>query len=83
MEANTIIEVTKALIGVTEPVGDTFKDRMSFENQQNLIELTDNCVDILINNYKYKDRQEYAAERIGLSAIEALKNLKEKISKYV
>lgn len=83
MESSTIIEVMKTLIGVTEPIGDEFKDRLSFENQQKLIELTDNCVDMLIKNYKYKDRQEYAAERIGLSAVESLKILKEKINKYV
>lgn len=83
MNSETIIEVAKTLIGITKPVGDYFKDNMSFENQQKLIELTENCVDMLIDNCKYKDRQEYGAERIGISAVEALRDLKGKISKYV
>ena len=83
MDSNTIIEVTQTLIGFTEPIGDSFKDRMSFENQQKLIELTEACVDMLINNCKYKDRQEFSAEKIGISALCAIKNIKEKINRYV
>lgn len=83
MDSNTIIEVTQTLIGFTEPIGDSFKDRMSFENQQKLIELTEACVDMLINNCKYKDRQEFSAEKIGVSALGAIKNIKEKINRYV
>ena len=83
MEANTIIEVTNTLIGFTEPIGDTFKDKMSYENQLKLIELTESCLDQLINNAKYKDRSEFSAERIGVCAVTSLKSFKEKLSKYV
>lgn len=83
MNADTIIEVSKTLVGNIEPVGDTFKDNMSYENQQKLVELINVCVDMLISNCKYKDRQEYAAERIGISAVESLRTLKEKVNKYI
>ena len=83
MESNTIIEVTNTLIGFTEPVGDSFKDKVYYDNQLKLIELTESCLDQLINNTKYKDRSEFSAERIGMCAVTSLKDFKEKLNKYV
>ena len=83
MNSETIIEVANTLIGFTEPIGDFYKDGISYENQEKLIELTKSCVEILINNAKYKDRKEYTAERIGKKAQEALFELYDEIKKCV
>ncbi len=75
MNSETIIEVTKTLIGNIVPVGDFYKDNIAYENQDKLIELTETCIDLLIRNTIYKDRSEYHAERIGKKAQETLKKL--------
>lgn len=79
MTSETIIEVTKTLIGNTIPVGKIFDDNLAFDNQDKLIELVEYCVDTLISNSAYKDREEYSVERIGTKAHVALQKLCRKI----
>lgn len=83
MDSETIIEVANTLVGFTEPVGDFYKDGISYNNQEKLIELTKSCIATLVNNTKYKDRKEHAAERIGKKAQEALFELYNEITKCI
>lgn len=83
MNSETIIEVANTLVGFTEPCGDFYKDGISYDNQEKLIELTKSCVNLLINNSKYKNRNEYYAEKIGVKAQETLQELYNVISKSV
>ena len=75
MNSDTIIEVTKTLIGNIVPTGDFLKDKFAYDNQDKLIELTKECIDMLIHNTIYKDRSEYDAEKIGKKAQESLKEI--------
>ena len=63
MNASGIIEVTKILIGETEPYGSSHVDTIRFDNQEKLIELTNELLDILIKNSKCKDRSEYSMQK--------------------
>lgn len=83
MNSSTIIEVTKTLICNIVPTGDFYKDKIAYENQDKLIELTKECIDMLVQNTIYKDRSEYSAEKIGKKAQESLKELQDMIGKYV
>lgn len=83
MTSETIIEVSKTLIGNTVPIGDAFSDDMAFCNQDKLIELTESCINMLISNADYKDRKEYSVERIGAKAHAALQELKNLIEKSI
>lgn len=75
MSSDTIIEVTKTLIGNIVPTGDFYKDKVAYENQDKLIELTKECISMLMKNTIYKDRSEYDAEKIGRKAQESLKEI--------
>lgn len=83
MTSETIIEVTKMLIGNTIPVGEAFADNLAFECQNKLIELVNSCIDILISNSSYKDREEYSVEKIGTKAHIELQELYRKIDGYL
>lgn len=45
MESKTIIEVLDTLIGITEPIGDTWVDEDRMRNLKNLIDVTNWCLD--------------------------------------
>ena len=83
MNSETVVEVAKTLIGITFPVGDFQKDSFALDNQDKLIELTKCCVNMLISNSSYKDREEYYAEKIGVKAQETLQELYNSIGEYI
>lgn len=81
MNPDTVIKVVQKLIGNTVPVGDNFSDGVAYDNQDDLIEVTNACIDILIQNSAYKDREEYAAEKIGKKAAQSLQEIYKKIER--
>ena len=83
MNANGIIEVTKILIGETEPYGSSHVDTIRFDNQEKLIELTNELIDILIKNSKCKDRYEYSMQKIGDRAYDTLNFIHKQIGEYL
>lgn len=83
MDTNGIIEVTKVLIGETEPYGSSHIDTIRFDNQEKLIELTGELLDALIDNSKYKNRHEYSMQKIGDRAYDTLKSIHKQISEYL
>ena len=67
MDGKTITEVLSRLIGYTEPYGDPDVDKLRANNNSNLIYVTHQCVDTLIENAKNTDT------KIGQDSYNALK----------
>lgn len=68
MENYNISAVVSKIIGYTEPCGDSRVDDTRYCNQEELIILTTDCIETLIDNSKFSDRQEYSMQRIGRKA---------------
>lgn len=75
MDASTILEVTRMLIGGTEPCGDSAIDRKRLENLNKLIWIVDDLVNDIVEVSWNKDRQEGSMRDMGQNARAALRVL--------
>ena len=76
MDANTILEVTRKLIGETEPYGDSGIDRERMKNLDSLICVIDELLYDLEKVAVNKDRHEGSMMVMGKRANKALKDFK-------
>ena len=83
MNSDGIIEVTKTLIGNIEPYGSSHVDTLRYDNQEKVIELTEELVYMLIENSKFRNRTQYSMKEIGERAYESLSNLYGMIKNYI
>lgn len=60
-----LIAVVDALIGDTEPYGDSYIDQFRLENQQKLKDLTEHLIHRLLVSTHGCERTEYSMKRIG------------------
>lgn len=72
MDASTILEVTKTLIGATEPYGDSVIDRKGMENLDKLIYVVDELLYDVEKAAVCKDRYEGSMRMMGEKAHKAL-----------
>ena len=83
IDANTILEVTRNLIGETEPYGDSAIDRERTENLDKLIyvvvELVSDIEKVAVN----KDRHEGSMRMMGEKAHKAMEDLWSWIEAYL
>ena len=74
MDASTILEVTRTLIGATEPYGDSGIDRERTQNLDNLIYVVDELLYDVEKAAFNKDRHEGSMRMMGEKAHKALSN---------
>ena len=72
MDASTILEVTRTLIGETEPYGDSGIDRERTENLNRLIYVVDELLYDVEKAAVCKDRHEGSMRMMGEKAHKAL-----------
>ena len=72
MDASTILEVTRTLIGATEPYGDSGIDRERTENLDKLIYVVDELLYDVEKAAVCKDRHEGSMRMMGEKAHNAL-----------
>lgn len=72
MDASTILEVTRTLIGATEPYGDSAIDRERTENLDKLIYVVDELLYDVEKAAVNKDRYEGSMRMMGEKAHKAL-----------
>lgn len=72
MDASTILEVTRTLIGATEPYGDSAIDRERTENLDKLIYVVDELLYDVEKAAVNKDRREGSMRMMGEKAHKAL-----------
>ena len=74
MDASTILEVTRTLIGSTEPYGDSAIDRERTKNLDNLIYVVDELLYDIEKVAFCKDRYEGSMRMMGEKAHKALRD---------
>lgn len=72
MDAGTILEVTRTLIGETEPYGDSAIDRERMKNLDKLIYVVDELLNDVEKVAVNKDRHEGSMRVMGEKADDAL-----------
>lgn len=83
MDAGTILEVTRKLIGETEPYGDSAIDRERTGNVDKLIYVIDELLYDLKKVADNKNRYEGSMQTMGRKAYEAMKSFYSWISEYM
>lgn len=83
IDANTILEVTRNLIGETEPYGDSAIDRERIENLDKLIYVVEELVFDIEKVAVNKDRHEGSMRMMGEKAHRTLKDLWSWIEAYL
>lgn len=83
IDANTILEVTRNLIGETEPYGDSVIDRERTENLDKLIYVVEELVSDIEKAAVNKDRHEGSMRMMGEKAHKAMKDLWSWIEAYL
>lgn len=72
-----IYDVTKRLLGMINPQGETNIDNVRFENLEDTINLTSKLIDDIIYVARYKENHEYSMKKAGLRADEFITELKQ------
>lgn len=72
MDASTILEVTRTLIGETEPYGDSGIDRQRTENLNKLICIVDGLLEDVYKVAVNSERHEGSMRMMGMKATDAL-----------
>lgn len=72
MNAETIYEVLKKLIGNVHPIQETNHDNEAHDNQEILFSVMDTCLDEIVENAQRSDDYAYSVWRIKKRAIEYL-----------
>ena len=83
IDANTILEVTRNLIGETEPYGDSAIDRERTENLDKLIYVVEELVFDIKKVAVNKDRHEGSMRIMGEKAHKVMKDLWSWIEAYL
>lgn len=83
MDAGTILEVIRKLIGETEPYGDSGIDRERTKNVDKLIYVIDELLYDLQKVAVNKDRHEGSMQTMGRKAHEAMTSFYEWIGEYL
>ena len=83
IDANTILEVTRNLIGETEPYGDSDIDRERTENLDKLIYVVEELLSDIEKAAVNKDRHEGSMRMMGEKAHKAMKDLWSWIEAYL
>lgn len=83
MDASVILEVTRKLIGATEPYGDSGIDRVRTENLDKLIYVVDELLYDVKKAAVCKDRYEGSMRMMGKKAHEALNDWRSWIDGYL
>lgn len=68
LNSNEIIKLLDNLIGRTEAIGDTIVDAKSLENLKTLIEVTNWCLDRIMQSSETCSASEYSKHLVGLHA---------------
>ena len=79
MNAETIYDVVRKLIGQIEPYGDTNIDHERFGNLKIQEELIDYLIDDIANNIPFAKRVEFSLHSSGVESIEYLNEVALKI----
>lgn len=72
MGADTILEVTRKLIGETEPYGDSYIDEKRAENLEKLLFVTSELLFDIEKVAEYRKRNEGSMRKMGESAYTVL-----------
>ena len=83
IDAGTILEVIRNLIGNTEPYGDSAIDRERTKNLDKLIYIVDELLYDVEKVAKNKDRYEGSMRMMGEKAQEALNDYRREINVYL
>lgn len=83
MDAGTILEVTRKLIGATEPYGDSAIDHERTENVDKLIYVIDELLYDLEKVAVNKDRHEGSMREMGQKAHKAMEDFWSWINAYL
>lgn len=83
MDASTILNVTRTLIGETEPYGDSAIDRERTENLDKLIYVIDELLYDVEKAASCKDRYEGSMRDMGRKAHKALQEWRDWIDDYL
>lgn len=83
MDAETILEVTRKIIGETEPYGDSAIDRERTENVDNLIYVIDELLYDLEKVAANKDRHEGSMRIMGEKAHGAMEDIWSWLNAYL
>lgn len=83
MDASAILEVTRTLIGATEPYGDSGIDRERTQNLDKLIYIVDELLYDVEKVAVNKDRYEGSMRMMGEKAHKALRSWREWIDNYL
>ena len=83
IDANTIVEVTRNLIGETEPYGDSAIDRERTENLDKLIDVVEELVSDIEKVAVNKDRHEGSMRIMGEKAHKTMEDLWSWINAYL
>ena len=83
MDASAILEVTRTLIGPTEPYGDSGIDRERTKNLDKLIDVVDGLLYDVKRAAVNKDRYEGSMRAMGKKAHDALICWREWIGSYM
>lgn len=75
-----IYEVTKRLLGVIEPAGDSSIDETRFLNLEDTIELTDKLIDDIIYVARHKGQHASSIDKSGSRADKFISELREKLT---
>ena len=83
MDASAILEVTRTLIGATEPYGDSAIDRKRTENLDKLIYVVDELLNDVMRVADSKDRYEASMQMMGEKATKTMRSWREWIDDYL
>ena len=83
MDASTILDITRKLIGVTYPYGLSGIDRKRTENLDTLIHVIDALLDDVREAANCKDRHEGSMRDMGRKAYNALREWRDWIDGYL
>ena len=83
LSSNEIIKLLENLIGQTEAVGDSAQDKKIEENLMTLIDVTNWCLDGIMQSSETCDKFEYSMHLVGRRAKCALTDYMEQLKERV
>ena len=83
MEAETVIEVVKKLVGEVDATGSSNINRERLENLEVMTEVVDELMEEIISSSGTKDDYRRSVQQIGKYAFEYLKKWKETLDEIV
>ena len=83
LSSNEIIKLLENLIGQTEAVGDSAQDKKIEENLMTLIDVTNWCLDGIMQSSETCDKVEYSMHLVGWRAKCALTDYMERLKERV